>query len=47
MYQLLALVVSVNRTAKTVMEVFVAILNKETLSKIGADFIIERIIVYE
>lgn len=41
------MIVTVNRTAKTVMEVFDAILSKETLSKADVDFIIERITVYE
>lgn len=41
------MIVSVNRTAKTVMNVFDAILNKKSLSKSDVDFIIERIIVYE
>ncbi|MGB4090927.1 MAG: stage V sporulation T C-terminal domain-containing protein [Ruminococcus flavefaciens] len=39
-------IVSVNRTARTVMEVFDAILNKDKLSKADVDFIIERIDVY-
>jgi stage V sporulation protein T len=41
------MIVSVNRTARTVMEVFDAIINKGTLSKVDVDFIIERITVYE
>jgi stage V sporulation protein T len=41
------MIVNVNRTAKTVMEVFDAIINKKTLSKVDVDFIIERITVYE
>ena len=41
------MIVNVNRTANTVMEVFDTILNKENLSKIDVDFIIERITVYE
>lgn len=41
------MIVSVNRTAKTVMNVFDSIINKETLSKPDVDFIIERITVYE
>lgn len=41
------MIVNVNRTAKTVMEVFDAIINKEKLSKVDVDFIIERITVYE
>ena len=41
------MIVSVNRTAKTVMNVFDAILAKEALSKADVDFIIERINVYE
>lgn len=40
-------IVNINRTAKTVMEVFDDILNKDTLSKVDVDFIIERITVYE
>ena len=41
------MIVSVNRTAKTVMEVFDTIINKETLSKVDVEFIIERITIYE
>ncbi|EWM55099.1 stage V sporulation T C-terminal domain-containing protein [Ruminococcus flavefaciens] len=41
------MIVNVNRTAKTVIEVFDAIINKEKLSKVDVDFIIERITVYE
>ena len=41
------MIVNVNRTAKTVMEVFDAIINKEKLSKVDVDFIIEHITVYE
>lgn len=41
------MIVNVNRTAKTVMEVFDAILNKDSLTKADVDFIIERITVYE
>ena len=36
-----------NRTAKTVMEIFDTILNKESLSKIDVDFIVDRIDVYK
>lgn len=39
-------IVSMNQTAKTVMEVFDIILNKKELSKADIDFIIERINVY-
>ena len=38
---------SANRTAKTVMEVFDAIINKEKLTKNDVDFIVERIDVFE
>lgn len=41
------MIVNVNRTAKTVMEVFDALLNKDSLTKADVDFIIERITVYE
>lgn len=41
------MIVNVNRTARTVMEVFDAILNKDSLTKADVDFIIERITVYE
>lgn len=41
------MIVKVNRTAKTVMNVFDDILNKKTLSKADVDFIIQRITVYE
>ena len=41
------MIVNVNRTAKTVMEVFDAILSKDSLTKADVDFIIERITVYE
>lgn len=41
------MIVNVNRTAKTVMEVFDAIVSKEKLTKVDVDFIIERITVYE
>ena len=40
-------IVSMNRTAKTVMEIFDTILNKESLSKIDVDFIVDRIDVYK
>ena len=40
-------IVNINRTAKTVMEVFDSILDKETLTKADVDFIIDRIVVYE
>lgn len=39
-------ITNVNRTAKTVMEVFDAILGKAALTKADVDFIIERITVY-
>lgn len=39
--------ISVNRTAKTVMEIFDAIINKEKLAKVDVDFIVERIDVFE
>ena len=39
-------IISMNRTAKTVMEVFDTILNKESLTKADVDFIIDRIDVY-
>lgn len=39
-------IISVNRTAKTVMEVFDTILNKDSLTKADVDFIIDRIDVY-
>lgn len=41
------MIVKVNRTAKTVMNVFDDILNKKTLTKADVDFIIQRITVYE
>ena len=41
------MIVNVNRTAKTVMEVFDTILSKDSLTKADVDFIIERITVYE
>lgn len=41
------MIVKINRTAKTVMNVFDDILNKKTLSKADVDFIIQRITVYE
>lgn len=40
-------IVNVNRTAKTVMEVFDNILQKDNLTRADVDFIIERITVYE
>ncbi len=40
-------IVSMNRTAKTVMEIFDTILNKKSLSKIDVDFIVDRIDVYK
>lgn len=39
-------IVSVNRTARTVMEVFDAILHKEKLTKVDIDFIVDRIDVF-
>ena len=39
-------IVNVNRTAKTVMEIFDAILSKKSLTKVDVDFIIDRIDVY-
>ena len=39
-------IISVNRTARTVMEVFDAILNKEKLSKVDIDFIVDRIDIF-
>lgn len=39
-------IISMNRTAKTVMEVFDAIINKNTLTKADVDFIIDRIDVF-
>ena len=39
-------IVKMNRTAKTVMSVFDTILNKEKLTKVDVDFIIERIDVF-
>lgn len=39
-------IISMNRTAKTVMEVFDDILNKNTLTKADVDFILDRIDVY-
>ncbi len=39
-------IISMNRTAKTVMEVFDAILNKNALTKADVDFIIDRIDVF-
>ena len=41
------MIVNVNRTAKTVMEVFDTILSKDSLTKADVDFIIERITVFE
>lgn len=41
------MIVNVNRTAKTVMEIFDSILSKDSLTKADVDFIIERITVYE
>lgn len=41
------MIVKVNRTSKTVMNVFDDILNKKTLTKADVDFIIQRITVYE
>lgn len=41
------MIVKVNRTAKTVMNVFDEILNKKALTKADVDFIIQRITVYE
>ena len=38
--------VKINRTAKTVMNVFDTIINKEKLSKVDVDFIVDRIDVY-
>ena len=40
-------IIKMNRTARTVMEVFDAILNKEKLSRIDVDFIVDRIDVFE
>ncbi|MBQ5562808.1 MAG: recombinase family protein, partial [Clostridia bacterium] len=40
-------IVSMNRTAKTVIEIFDTILNKKSLSKIDVDFIVDRIDVYK
>ena len=40
------MIVSVNRTAKTVMEVFDTIINKNALTKADVDFILDRIDVY-
>lgn len=39
-------IIRVNRTAKTVLEVFDNILNKDTLTKSDIDFIIQKIVVY-
>ncbi|MBE6851633.1 MAG: stage V sporulation protein T [Ruminococcus sp.] len=39
-------IIRVNRTAKTVLEVFDNILNKDTLAKSDIDFIIQKIVVY-
>lgn len=39
-------IIRVNRTAKTVLEVFDNILNKDTLTKSDVDFIIQKIVVY-
>lgn len=39
-------IISVNRTARTVMEDFDAILNKEKLSKVDIDFIVDRIDIF-
>ena len=40
------MIVSLNRTAKTVIEVFDNILNKESLSKADIDFIVDKIMIY-
>lgn len=40
------MIVSLNRTARTVMEVFDNILNKESLSKADIDFIVDKIMIY-
>ena len=39
-------IIQMNRTAKTVIEVFDAIINKKSLTKVDVDFIIDRIDVY-
>ena len=39
-------IIRMNRTAKTVMEIFDAIINKKSLTKADVDFIIDRIDVY-
>ena len=39
-------IIAVNRTAKTVMEVFDTIINKDNLTKTDVDFILDRIDVY-
>lgn len=39
-------IISMNRTAKTVMEVFDTIINKDSLTKADVDFILDRIDVY-
>ena len=41
------MIVSVNRTAKTVIQVFDEILNKTALSRADVDFIIEKITIYK
>ena len=40
------MIVSLNRTARTVMEVFDNILNKESLTKADIDFIVDKIMIY-
>ena len=40
-------IIQMNRTAKTVIEVFDAIINKKSLTKVDVDFIIDRIDVYK
>lgn len=40
-------VIEINRTAKTVFDVFNNILNKETLSKVDIGLIVDKIVVYE
>ncbi len=40
-------IVKMNRTASTVIEVFDSILNKEKLSKVDVDFIVDRIDIFE
>ena len=39
-------IIAMNRTAKSVMDVFDAIINKNTLTKADVDFIIDRINVF-